>query len=185
MLLLLILIATVLVKIKWNEKQDLHSMRSINCNVLFIQVLDTRMKKPANWAQQTNITNGNQPTRWYWFDNSRFVFDWINIFVDIRKKTGVKNPLTTITMNVDLRDAPPDEPFTMPHVLELISVSHSGPIVPNRPSLWSRMTSYTPSGLILKDVSFEVMLTNTSPPTNLLFNSCFIFRFFLENSWPF
>ena len=46
--------------------------------------------------------------------------------------------------------------MTMPHVLELIGVSHSGPILPNRPSLWSKLTNNTPSGLILKDVSFEV-----------------------------
>ena len=48
---------------------------------------------------------------------------------------------------------------TVPHVLELIGVSHSGPIVPNNnrpPSIWSNMTNRTPSGLILKDVSFEV-----------------------------
>lgn len=47
----------------------------------------------------------------------------------------------------------------MPHVLELIAVSHSGPILPStsrQPSLWSRLTGSTPSGLLLKDVSFEV-----------------------------
>lgn len=58
--------------------------------------------------------------------------------------------------------APPPT-LTMPHVLELIGVSHSGPILPStgstrnrQPSLWSRLTNSTPSGLLLKDVSFEV-----------------------------
>ena len=43
------------------------------------------------------------------------------------------------------------------HTLELISVSHSGPIVPpEKASCWSRVTGSITSGLILKDVSFEV-----------------------------
>lgn len=46
--------------------------------------------------------------------------------------------------------------MTMPHVLELIGVSHMGAITPTHPTCWSRITSATPSGLILKDVSFEV-----------------------------
>lgn len=50
----------------------------------------------------------------------------------------------------------PEETITMPHVLELIGVSHSGPLEPKEPSLWSKLTNYTPNGLILKDISFEV-----------------------------
>ncbi|CAG2120432.1 unnamed protein product, partial [Medioppia subpectinata] len=41
-------------------------------------------------------------------------------------------------------------------MLELIGVSHSGPIVPNKSSCWSRMTGSIASGLILKDISCEV-----------------------------
>lgn len=44
-----------------------------------------------------------------------------------------------------------------PHQLELISVSHSGPIVPpNKQSLWSRLTGSATKGLILKDVSLQL-----------------------------
>ena len=43
------------------------------------------------------------------------------------------------------------------HTLELISVSHTGPIVPpEKASCWSRVTGSITSGLILKDVTFEV-----------------------------
>ena len=43
------------------------------------------------------------------------------------------------------------------HMLELISVSHTGPIVPpNKASFWSKLTGSVASGLILKDVSFEL-----------------------------
>lgn len=43
------------------------------------------------------------------------------------------------------------------HMLELIGVSHSGPIVAaNKTSLWSKLTGSVAKGLILKDVSFEV-----------------------------
>ncbi|RWS15547.1 ABC transporter sub-family G-like protein 12 [Dinothrombium tinctorium] len=43
------------------------------------------------------------------------------------------------------------------HMLELIGVSHTGPIVPeNKATCWSKMTGSITSGLILKDVSFEV-----------------------------
>lgn len=66
-------------------------------------------------------------------------------------------------MNFDLRNTSPaetTETITMPHVLELISVCHSGPITPNRPSLWTKMTNYPPTGLLLKDISFEVSCLN-------------------------
>lgn len=43
------------------------------------------------------------------------------------------------------------------HVLELISVSHSGPIVPpNKQSLWSRLTGSGAKGLILKEISMQL-----------------------------
>lgn len=43
------------------------------------------------------------------------------------------------------------------HMLELISVSHTGPIIPaNKVSCWSKMTGSVTNGLILKDVSFEL-----------------------------
>lgn len=43
------------------------------------------------------------------------------------------------------------------HMLELINVSHSGPILPvSKQSCWSKLTGSVPKGLILKDVSFEV-----------------------------
>ncbi|RWS28134.1 ABC transporter sub-family G-like protein 12, partial [Leptotrombidium deliense] len=43
------------------------------------------------------------------------------------------------------------------HMLELIGVSHSGPIVPaNKATCWSKLTGSVTNGLILKDVSFEV-----------------------------
>ena len=43
------------------------------------------------------------------------------------------------------------------HMLELINVSHSGPIIPiSKQSIWSKITGTVPKGLILKDVSFEV-----------------------------
>lgn len=43
------------------------------------------------------------------------------------------------------------------HMLELISVSHTGPIVPtNELSCWSKVTGSVSNGLILKDVSFEL-----------------------------
>ena len=61
-----------------------------------------------------------------------------------------------LTMSYDADDHNGNGPITMPHVLELMGVSHNGPIVPKRPSVWSRITNKTPTGLILKDVSFEV-----------------------------
>ncbi|XP_053203807.1 ATP-binding cassette sub-family G member 5-like isoform X2 [Panonychus citri] len=43
------------------------------------------------------------------------------------------------------------------HMIELIGVSHTGPVVPaNRATFWSRLTGSLTKGLILKDVSFEV-----------------------------
>ncbi|KAI1292779.1 ATP-binding cassette sub-family G member 5 [Halotydeus destructor] len=43
------------------------------------------------------------------------------------------------------------------HMLELIGVSHTGPIVPsNKISCWSKLTGSVTNGLILKDVSFEL-----------------------------
>lgn len=48
------------------------------------------------------------------------------------------------------------ETLSIPHMLELIGVSHSGPIVPNKTSCWSRVTGSVASGLILKDISCEV-----------------------------
>ena len=43
------------------------------------------------------------------------------------------------------------------HMLELISVCHTGPILPaNEVSCWSKMTGSVANGLILKDVSFEL-----------------------------
>ena len=42
-------------------------------------------------------------------------------------------------------------------VLELISVCHTGPILPaNEVSCWSKVTGPVANGLILKDVSFEL-----------------------------
>lgn len=39
------------------------------------------------------------------------------------------------------------------HMLELVNVSHSGPILPiSKQSCWSKLTGSTPKGLILKDV---------------------------------
>lgn len=79
------------------------------------------------------------------------------------------------TMNFDLRNTSPadtTETITMPHVLELISVCHSGPITPNRPSLWTKMTNYPPTGLLLKDISFEVIS---------FLNKIFFKTFFLFN----
>ncbi|XP_054165493.1 ATP-binding cassette sub-family G member 5-like [Oppia nitens] len=48
------------------------------------------------------------------------------------------------------------ETLTIPHMLELIGVSHSGPIVPNKTSFWSKLTGSIASGLILKDISCEI-----------------------------
>lgn len=43
------------------------------------------------------------------------------------------------------------------HMLELISVSHTGPILPaEEVSCWSKVTGSVTNGLILKDVSFEL-----------------------------
>lgn len=43
------------------------------------------------------------------------------------------------------------------HQLELINVSHSGPVLPiSKQSCWSKLTGSTPKSLILKDLSFEV-----------------------------
>jgi ATP-binding cassette subfamily G (WHITE) protein 5 (sterolin 1) len=43
------------------------------------------------------------------------------------------------------------------HSLELLSVSHSGPIVPvHKQSLWSRVTGGAAKGLILKDVTMQL-----------------------------
>lgn len=43
------------------------------------------------------------------------------------------------------------------HMLELIGVNHTGPIVPaNKISCWSKLTGSVTNGLILKDVSFEL-----------------------------
>ena len=56
------------------------------------------------------------------------------------------------------------------HMLELVNVSHSGPILPiSKQSCWSKLTGSTPKGLILKDV--VSILTcfasfNCSHPTN-------------------
>jgi hypothetical protein len=50
------------------------------------------------------------------------------------------------------------ETLSIPHMLELIGVSHSGPIVPNKTSFWSKVTGSIASGLILKDVSCEVII---------------------------
>ncbi|KPM06683.1 ABC transporter sub-family G-like protein 12 [Sarcoptes scabiei] len=62
--------------------------------------------------------------------------------------------MTMMTRNVSPADT--NETITMPHALELVGVCHSGPIAPNRSSLWSKMTYYPPTGLILKDISFEI-----------------------------
>lgn len=55
-------------------------------------------------------------------------------------------------------DQPPGSPMVETyHMLELINVSHTGPIVPSsKASLWSKITGSVTNGLILKDVSFEV-----------------------------
>ena len=58
------------------------------------------------------------------------------------------------------------ETLSIPHMLELIGVSHSGPIAPNKSSCWSRLTGSIASGLILKDVSCEV-----SPNSSVIYNS--------------
>ncbi|XP_074602676.1 ATP-binding cassette sub-family G member 5 isoform X2 [Brevipalpus obovatus] len=43
------------------------------------------------------------------------------------------------------------------HMLELIGVSHTGPVVPSKEVFfWSKLTGSVAKGLILKDVSFEV-----------------------------
>jgi len=42
------------------------------------------------------------------------------------------------------------------HMLELVSVSHTGPIFPNKTTFWSKLTGSVAKGLILKDVSLEV-----------------------------
>ena len=48
-------------------------------------------------------------------------------------------------------------PIESYHMLELISVSHTGPIVPTaKVSCWSKVTGSVTNGLILKDVSFEL-----------------------------
>lgn len=79
----------------------------------------------------------------------------ISSFVHRNQSSRVINKM----MNYDMRNTSPaetNETITMPHVLELVGVCHSGPITPNRLSLWNKWTNYPPSGLILKDVSFEV-----------------------------
>lgn len=52
--------------------------------------------------------------------------------------------------------SPPAEPLAIPHMLELIGVSHNGPIVPNKTSFWSKLTGSVSNGLILKDATCEV-----------------------------
>ena len=49
------------------------------------------------------------------------------------------------------------------HMLELVNVSHSGPILPiSKQSCWSKLTGSTPKGLILKDV-VSVLFSSPSP----------------------
>lgn len=83
--------------------------------------------------------------------------------------------MTMMTRNVSPADT--NETITMPHALELVGVCHSGPIAPNRSSLWSKMTYYPPTGLILKDISFEVTLLDAIMMMILIVCLIFINRF--------